>query len=133
LEEDLDMAHQHVFSSTTASTVVTTTMRQVEETMQHIQTATTTVNINHSGNHGNGINAPAATKGVATEVSHGDGAALKGRAVVKKFSRKSYIGEIAGYDSQTKWYKVLSCPPYTLHNGAEVQHNFWRWECVVIA
>jgi hypothetical protein len=65
LEEDLDMAHQHVFSSTTASTVVTTTMRQVEETMQHIQTATTmrqveetmqhiqtattTVNINHSG------------------------------------------------------------------------------------
>jgi hypothetical protein len=62
LEEDLDMAHQHVFSSTTASTVVTTTMRQVEETVQHIQTATTTVNINHSGNHGNGINAPAATK-----------------------------------------------------------------------
>ncbi len=61
----MDMAHQHVFSSTTASTVVTTTMRQVEETMQHIQTATTmrqveetmqhiqtattTVNINHSG------------------------------------------------------------------------------------
>jgi hypothetical protein len=49
LEEDLDMAHQHVFSSNAASTVVTTTTRQVEETMQHIQTTTTTVNINHSG------------------------------------------------------------------------------------
>jgi hypothetical protein len=48
LEEDLDMAH-HVFSSTTASTVVTTAMKQVEETIQHIQTTTTTVNINHSG------------------------------------------------------------------------------------
>jgi hypothetical protein len=51
LEEDLDMAHQHVFSSTTASTVVTTTMRQVEETMQHIQIATTMRQVEETMQH----------------------------------------------------------------------------------
>jgi len=41
-----------------------------------------------------------------TEVSYGDGEALIGQSVIKRFSRKKYMGHIVAYDPNTKWYKV---------------------------
>lgn len=46
-------------------------------------------------------------QGEQPAVAFGDGEALKGRTVVKKFGRRKYIGEVVGFDSETKWYKVL--------------------------
>jgi hypothetical protein len=43
-------------------------------------------------------------------VSYGDGDALIGQSVVKKFSRKKFTGRIVAYDPHTRWYKVLSSP-----------------------
>jgi hypothetical protein len=54
-------------------------------------------------------------QGGVTEVSYGDGEALIGRSVVKKFSRKKYIGRIVAYDPNTRWYKVLSYPSHLVH------------------
>ncbi|KAJ7521893.1 hypothetical protein O6H91_19G073200 [Diphasiastrum complanatum] len=38
---------------------------------------------------------------------HGDGAGLMNRKVQKRFGRKLFHGEVTGFDSDTKWYKVI--------------------------
>lgn len=38
---------------------------------------------------------------------HGEGEALVGRSVVKKFRRTKYSGKVTAYDPECKWYKVL--------------------------
>jgi hypothetical protein len=45
-------------------------------------------------------------------VYHGEGEALVGRSVVKKFKRTKYSGQVIGFDPECKWYKVcyLSTP-----------------------
>lgn len=37
---------------------------------------------------------------------HGEGEALVGRSIIKKFKRTKYSGKVAGYDQDCKWYKV---------------------------
>jgi hypothetical protein len=107
LEEVLDIAHEHMFSCTTPG-VVTSEQAVVVEHM-----TITTVDCNHSGNYGNGDIAQEANQGGMTEVSYGDGAALIGRSVIKRFSRKKYMGHIVAYDPNTRWYKVsFALTPY---------------------
>jgi hypothetical protein len=106
--EVLEMDHQLIFSSTT-SEVATAASGEPAVLVEHStqQVAITTVNYNHTENHGNGNSALEASQGGVTEVSYGDGEALIGRSVVKKFSRKKYIGRIVAYDPNTRWYKVV--------------------------
>jgi len=39
-------------------------------------------------------------------VYHGEGEALVGRSIVKKFKRTKYAGKIISFDAELKWYKV---------------------------
>jgi hypothetical protein len=65
-------------------------------------------------------------QGGLTEVSYGDGDALIGRSVVKKFSRKKFTGCIVAYDPHTRWYKVLSSPLWPMWLFLR-----WRSKCCV--
>jgi hypothetical protein len=103
LEEVLDIAHEHMFSCTTPG-VVTAVTREQAVVVEHM--TITTVDCNHTGNYGNGDIAQEANQGGMTEVSYGDGEALIGQSVIKRFSRKKYMGHIVAYDPNTKWYKV---------------------------
>lgn len=38
---------------------------------------------------------------------HGEGEALVGRSIVKKFKRTKYAGKVISFDAECKWYKVF--------------------------
>lgn len=43
---------------------------------------------------------------VPAAVYHGEGEALVGRSIVKKFKRTKYAGKVTSFDAELKWYKV---------------------------
>ncbi|XP_024395365.1 uncharacterized protein [Physcomitrium patens] len=101
-QEDLAYLHQQLFS--TATEVVTGGAEEPTIVVQ--QTTATTVNIVHDGKYGNGNTAPEHKEDDMPVMVHGEGEALVGRSVVKKFRRTKYSGKVTAYDPECKWYKV---------------------------
>lgn len=51
---------------------------------------------------------------------------LKGRKVSKRFKKKKYLGEVIGYDSETKWFKVL------YEDGDEEEFEKEELDCILL-
>ncbi|XP_024400949.1 uncharacterized protein [Physcomitrium patens] len=101
-QEELAYLHQQLFS--TATEVVTGGADEPAMIAQQSTVATATTE--HDGKYANGNTVPEKEDDKPATL-HGEGEALVGRSIIKKFKRTKYSGKVAGYDQDCKWYKVV--------------------------
>ncbi|XP_024400951.1 uncharacterized protein [Physcomitrium patens] len=70
------------------------------------QSTVATATTEHDGKYANGNTVPEKEDDKPATL-HGEGEALVGRSIIKKFKRTKYSGKVAGYDQDCKWYKVV--------------------------